>query len=604
MLRSPRALLAATLALALGVLAALPAGADQVDEQRLRTYRALVASQTRPVPPARLPSSGLTTVAATGGTAAVAPAPSAAEEAGPPPTDGMMAPPLRQGFTAPIGTTPSDQRPIPFGSNLFTGSFAPIAGAQSGDYVIGIGDRITVRLFGGVTVDGVQTVDPAGNIFVPTVGPINVVGLTAGALQSRVETSVRALYTDAVEVYATVEEPGSVGVFVAGSVRRPGRYAGTQNDSLFYFLDRAGGIDLRRGSFRAIRVLRGQEVLGVVDIYDFMTTGQVPYFEFREGDSIFVEPVGTTVAAIGAVQAAYQFEFRQQRVTGADLMALARPDPFATHAVVRGVRNGVPYSDYQDIAKFRTAALRSSDIVEFRSDRQTDMIAVTLDAHVNARKTYILPRDATIRELLAAIPIDNSLLDLDAVHLKRIGVAARQKDALDESLARLERTALTTPSQTAEEATLRVQEAQLITSFVERARKVVPDGRVVVVNEGRLTDMRLEDGDIVVIPDKTDVIIVGGEVIAPGAFGFTPGLRLRDYLERAGGAFETADTSDFIIRSRDGSSRIVGGSETIRAGDEILVLPTVETKYLQFAKDITSILFQAALTAAGVITID
>ncbi|RJF89475.1 polysaccharide export protein [Oleomonas cavernae] len=591
--RSYRALLGSMLVLlVLGLEAAGPAGAETSDEvQRLRTYRALVVSQTRPT--VRRP---VAPVAAT-------PAPSAAEEAAPPAADGMMDPPLRQGFTAPIGTVPSDRTPIPFGSNLFTGAFAPIVGAQSGDYVIGIGDRVTVRLFGGVTVDEIQTVDPSGNIFVPTVGPVNVNGLTADALQTRVETAVRALYTDSVEVYAAVEEPGSMGVFVAGSVRRPGRYAGTQNDSLFYFLDRAGGIDLRRGSFRAIRVLRGSQVLGVVDIYTFMTTGEVPTFEFHEGDSIFVEPIGVTVAAIGSVRSAYQFEFKQPRVVGADLMTFAQPDPFATHVVVRGVRSGAPYSDYLDVAKFRTATLRSGDIVEFRSDRQTDMIAVTLDAHINARKTYILPRDATLRELLAAVAVDNSLLDLDSVHLRRIGVAARQKDALDESLARLERTVLTTPSQTSEEAFLRVQEAQLVTAFIERARKVVPDGRVVVMNDGKLSDLRLEDGDIVVIPEKSDVIIVGGEVQAPGAFSFTPGLRVRDYIERAGGPFETADTSDFILRGRDGSARTVGGGEVVRNGDEILVLPTVETKYLQFAKDITTILFQAALTAAAVVSL-
>ena len=60
-----------------------------------------------------------------------------------------------------------------FGSNMFTGKFA--AETFTGfnpNYLIAIGDNITLKAWGAVTFDGILSVDPQGNIFVPEVGPV------------------------------------------------------------------------------------------------------------------------------------------------------------------------------------------------------------------------------------------------------------------------------------------------------------------------------------------------------------------------------------------------------------------------------------------------
>ena len=101
----------------------------------------------------------------------------------------------------------------------------------------------------------------------------------------------------------------------------------------------------------------------------------------------------------------------------------------------------------------------------------------------------------------------------------------RQKQALEESLTRLETTVLGATSQTDAESAIRVQEAELIAKFVERARQVEPDGVLVVTQDEGIADLRLQSEDVVVIPERSRVVLVSGEVMAPQALVYVPRRR-------------------------------------------------------------------------------
>ena len=64
---------------------------------------------------------------------------------------------------------------------------------------------------------------------------------------------------------------------------------------------------------------------------------------------------------------------------------------------------------------------------------------------------------------------------------------------------------------------------------------------------------------------------------------------------------QSADTSRILVAHRDGSFDLAENGVAIRSGDEILVLPKVETKPRQFWKDIVQIVFQLALAAKVVL---
>ncbi len=493
-------------------------------------------------------------------------------------------------------------RPV-FGRNLFTGSFAASRISQQANYRLQQGDKVLLRLFGGQSEEGVETIDAKGNLFVPGVGPLRLEGVAASELQPRIQKGVGKVYKDTVQVYAALLSPGSIGVYVSGHVPRPGRYLGAPQDDLLFYLDQAGGIDLDRGSFRSVDVRRAGRSLETIDLYDFLIRGDVPQRTLRDGDVIFVRPRGPIVTVDGEARAAFAFELQGSEATGAALTTLAQIRASVSNVSLRGIRRGLPFTRYFSLMDFSQTMLQAGDHITFRTDSLGQSIAVAVEAQLPTPSVQILPRNARLSELLALIAVDGSNVDPKAVHVRRPSVAAQQKQALLDSLARLEREVLGGSALNQEQAQLQVTQANLIARFVDRARNVDPEGIISVFEDGALSDIRLEDGDTVVIPERTDVILVAGEVVAPGAFAARKGLSARDYIDRAGGFSRSAQRKDLVIRRRNGTSLRAGPNYEPQPGDQILVLPKVNGRLFALTKDISQILFQIALSTATVLRI-
>jgi protein involved in polysaccharide export with SLBB domain len=136
----------------------------------------------------------------------------------------------------------------------------------------------------------------------------------------------------------------------------------------------------------------------------------------------------------------------------------------------------------------------------------------------------------------------------------------------------------------------------MVLQFVQHAKTTKAEGVVVVSENGTAANIRLEDGDIIFIPRKTDVIAIGGEVVVPQSVVYMQGAVLGDYLSKAGGLTERADAKRIIIIKPNGSV-YTNANISIRAGDQIMVMPKVDTKNMQFTKDITQIIYQIAVAA-------
>ncbi|PSJ48224.1 capsid assembly protein [Zobellella endophytica] len=504
---------------------------------------------------------------------------------------GRYGPLQPQPFAMPADAFPS------FGSHLFSGGFRGVrADGLNPDYVIAPGDQVTLRVWGAVEIDRVLPVDAQGNIFIPAVGPIKVQGLKHSQLDSTVRSAVSSVYSSNVQVYTNLQGVQPVSVFVTGYVQNPGRFAGTPNDSLLYFLDQAGGIDDAVGSYRKVRVMRNGATIASADLYDFLIDGTLPRPQFRDGDTIVVEERGPTVTVEGDVARPYRYELMPNAMTGQALLELARLKSNVTHVLLRGARTSGPVSSYIDVADFSLQSLQSGDQVLFSSDLRDDTIVVQLEGSYYGPSRFALPRDAQLHELLDAVAVPEEMTDVNSISLKRVSVAERQKQALEDSLARLETTYLGASSATTEEAEIRVREAELISSFIERASQVEPNGRLVLAHNGRISNIRLQDGDVITIPEKSDSLLVSGEVLVPQSVVFTPGRKAIDYIEGAGGFTQHADDERILVVRQNGEVR-EAADVTLRAGDEILVLPAVPTKNLQLATSISQILYQLAVAA-------
>jgi protein involved in polysaccharide export with SLBB domain len=490
-----------------------------------------------------------------------------------------------------------------FGTELFSGAFAGTRPGDRPDYRIQPGDQISISLYGALTASAVQPVDSSGNVFVPAVGPVPVNGVSAGQLQSTLEARVHTFYTSAVGVYASIVQAGSIGVFVSGNVRRPGRFLGGTHDSALYFLSQAGGIDAARGSFRNVTVSRGGSVLATYDLYDFLINGRAQSLTLKDGDTIVVSPRGAMVGVTGAARNANAFEAPSgsKTMTGAELVTLARPEANVTSVALRGFRNGQPQSAYFTLQDFNRVVLGDGDHVEFRSDSFIQNVTVKISGEVKGPSVYVMPRGSTLSQLLARVPTQGTDIEPAFVHIMRPDVATEQKRALNEALFNLQKQVLTASPLSAEQAQLATAQAALINQFVARAQTVQPDGNISVHTKGQFNDIVLRDNDTVVLPNRTDVIIVTGEIVSPGALAWARNASIVDYVNRAGGFAPNSNRKRIVIRHRDGSAEVAGRDARPGPGDEIVIIPKIGSPWLIIAKDLTQILFQIAVTAGTVI---
>lgn len=503
----------------------------------------------------------------------------------------------RSGTYGPVSQTPQDPDALPpFGANLFTGGFRGAMGdGLNPDYRIKPGDQVTVRAWGAFEFDRVLPVDAQGNIFIPGSGPLNVEGQSSQQVDNSVRSAITSVYPDNVEVYTNLQGVQPVAVYVTGYVENPGRYAGTPNDSLLYFLDQAGGIDQDLGSYRQVRVVRNDTTVATVDLYDFLLNGSIARPQFQDGDTIVVEERGPAIAVGGDVHRQHRYELVGNQLSGAELVNLARLKSGVSHVLLRGNRENGPIAQYFPIDLFYGQTIRSGDEVLFSADQRSETIVVEIEGSYYGPSRFALPRNARLSELLDAIPVPENMTAVESISLQRESVREQQAQALEDSLRRLETTYLGASSRTDQEAQIRLQEAELIERFIERARELEPSGRLVVANSSGISDIRLQDGDIITIPEISDSVLISGEILVPQAVVYRPDMSVIDYVEGAGGFTERADEDQILLVRQNGAVEHARNSP-LRPGDEILVMPAAPSHNLQLASTLTQILFQIAVT--------
>ncbi len=499
----------------------------------------------------------------------------------------------------PIGdpARPAGPATAVFGASLFSRGAPPVGDTPNPNYRIGPGDRVSITIWGFVEAAVVAAVDNDGNVFIPQVGPVRLAGTRAGDLQRVVETEVRRVYSQQVQVYATVLNAGSLGVFVTGYVRLPGRHLGSASESILEFLMRAGGVDPGRGSYRDIQVRRGNQVVARVDLYQFLLTGRLPPLNLQQNDTIIVAAQGAMVGADGAVRNNFLFEVAGRAMTGSELVRLASPLPSATNAVIRGTRNGQPYSRYVTVRELASVPLLDQDTVSFITDAPAPTVRVMIEGSRIGPSVLIADRDTSLCTLLDYVEVDPALANTRGVFLLRPGLAQQQLRTINEALDRLERQLFLTISPTTGVAEVRASEANLIASYIQRARRTQPEGRLVVMDRsGRCANVRLQDNDTIVIPERVQTVLVSGEVRSPQAVIWRQGMTINDYIRAAGDFAERGDDSSVMIRRASGEL-ILEPTQPPEPGDELIVLPRLDPKYFQLTRDLLNLIFQTALSA-------
>ena len=123
------------------------------------------------------------------------------------------------------------------------------------------------------------------------------------------------------------------------------------------------------------------------------------------------------------------------------------------------------------------------------------------------------------------------------------------------------------------------------------------------------SDLRVENGDTLSIPLKSNTITVVGEVKRSGTYTYQPELSLEDYIDLSAGITRRADQSGVYIVKANGSVimpernlwRFTLNRESLDPGDTIVIpLNTQYKESLSAWREVTQILFQSVVAVAAV----
>jgi protein involved in polysaccharide export with SLBB domain len=227
-------------------------------------------------------------------------------------------------FQRVVGADTGQLLPI-FGSSFFrrtASTFAPVDRAPAtGDYVVGPGDQLLVRLSGALSSNSRLTVSRSGSIFLPQVGSLQVAGLRYDELQKYLESEIGRLFKG-FTLSVDLGQLRSIQIYVVGEARQPGSYTVGSFSTVINALFACGGPS-DQGSLRNVRLMRGNRQITEVDLYDFIVHGDTAKdAHLQDGDVVVIPAITAQAALAGSARRPAIYELRSSTTIG-DLIALA-----------------------------------------------------------------------------------------------------------------------------------------------------------------------------------------------------------------------------------------------------------------------------------------
>ena len=226
----------------------------------------------------------------------------------------------------------SESKLSKFGYDFFSSSvesFAPINDIPiPSDYILSIGDVLEIFLKGEVNTNYTLQISRMGQSTFPRIGEIFLANISLSEARELIINKVEENLIET-DVVINLKSLNFFTVYLLGAVNNPGSYFISPFTSTSNFIKIAGGIS-NYGSLRNVLVksLNGEEYS--IDLYDLLIYGDRENDRrLRSGDTIFVPPTSSFIAATGMVNRPAIYEFKSSD-TFKDLLTFAQgPAEFA-----------------------------------------------------------------------------------------------------------------------------------------------------------------------------------------------------------------------------------------------------------------------------------
>jgi len=181
-----------------------------------------------------------------------------------------------------------------FGSSFFTTpslAFEPnLRIATPVNYILGPDDELQISISGYQEANFKVQVQPEGSIIIPQVGVINVAGLTIDEATKRIRSRmIQSAYPNlsngSTRLSISLGKIRSIHITIIGA-SKPGNYTVSSLTTVFNSLYLCGGPD-SINSYREIELIRNNRVYRKIDLYQFLTKGDLSgNVLLKEGDVV------------------------------------------------------------------------------------------------------------------------------------------------------------------------------------------------------------------------------------------------------------------------------------------------------------------------------
>ena len=465
-----------------------------------------------------------------------------------------------------------------FGDNIFDtmqSSFMPINEPNlDSSYILDFGDTLELQLIGQKNSVDDLSLNRDGSINIPEIGKVFVSGLSLDDVSKLIKAKISDAFIG-VEAFITLINVRDIQVLVTGNAYNPGIYTLNGNSNILHALSMAGGIN-ENGSYRKIDLIRNNEVIKSVDLYDIFIHGKSGFGErLRSGDSILVRPSMKMVTISGAVKRPALYELTEDN-SFSDLVEYA--DGFADNANLETLRVERPFKEdtafivISDLDELSYIDVRSSDRLNVRAfERRT----VTITGAVKTPGVYTISKGETLSSLIRkaegykdnAYPFGGVLINKKALELNEVAAEKLYKSFVQRLITKGDA----------------LFASESLPFILDELKKTEISGRVMaefdldVIEANNDLDTTLDDSDQIVIPIKSEQVYIFGEVNQPGAIRYKPSQTVADYIIGAGGALESSDINNtFVIHPNGEVNRVSNGSRLSflnNRNNEILIYP-------------------------------
>ena len=442
-----------------------------------------------------------------------------------------------------------------FGSDFFSTfqtSFMPINEPNPGSsYILDVGDVLNIQLTGQRDFIEDFPINGNGSINIPDIGKLVLVGLTISEASQLIKSRVNASFIGT-EAFISLSQVRDVNVLITGNAENPGIYTMPGNSNILQAVNIAGGVN-KFGSYREINLIRDNEIIEVLDVYDLLINGNYNVKErLRSGDVVFIESRKNIVSIDGAVKRPAKYELKLDENLGTIInfangfKQTADIQNIFLDRILDGSQKSIPITNSIQFDSIQSIDGDSVYIREYPYRK------AFISGAVLKPGSYTMASGENINDLIEkaggftnnAYPFAAFFENKEAKKISEKAQELLYQEFLDNIIEL---------SQQNVGGTI---DLQPIIGLTQEINDLEPNGRIVVdlLNEDSSSKVSIQEGDNLIIPEIVNNIYVYGEVSSEGSVMFEENRDIEYFINKSGGYKKFADSESIYILHPNGET--------------------------------------------------